>query len=227
MNFLISSLSAFKDTDILLWFQNISHYNDGAEVVAVAARDIKEGEEVKSSSQTSRTNISAFQIYLDLPSQHLLTITTSTKSIAKRFATTTSPPPWSCPEGKEELGWRTTTGIIARWVKEKPQSLRNNDSMNFSQCCACTADTPPLVEMKKKGEPQPGKCPRSVETNNIVWTFKNCFKALLQPHRDIEEAEKKVEGLMSKATISPVFDPEEILDEAQVYIHTYLETPLI
>ena len=52
----------FKDTDILLWFQNISHYNDGMEVVAVAARDIKEGEEVKSSSQTSRTNISALQI---------------------------------------------------------------------------------------------------------------------------------------------------------------------
>ena len=59
MKILVSSLSAFKDTDIVLWFQNISHYNDGTEVVAVAARDIKEGEEVKSSSQTSRTNISA------------------------------------------------------------------------------------------------------------------------------------------------------------------------
>ena len=169
MKILVSSLSAFKDTDILLWFQNISHYNDGTEVVAVAARDIKEGEEVKSSSQTSRKNISALQIELDQPlppPPH--PITTSIKSIVKRFVTTTSPPPWSCPEGKEELGWKTTTGIIARWIKEKPQSLRYNDSMDFSQCCACTADTPPLVEMKKKGEPQPGKCPRSVETTKIV-----------------------------------------------------------
>ena len=74
MKILVSSLSAFKDTDIVLWFQNISHYNDGTEVVAVAARDIKEGEEVKSSSQTSRTNISALQIELDQPSHHLLTL---------------------------------------------------------------------------------------------------------------------------------------------------------
>jgi len=114
--------------------QNVSHYNDGTEVVAVAARDIKEGEEVCDNY---------------FPSSLVM------------------------PRGERRA-----------WLKDH--------YWYHCQCCACTADTPPLVEMKKKGEPQPEKCPR-----------------------DIEEAEKKVEGLMSKATISPVFDPDEILDEAQ------------
>ena len=38
---------SFTNIDIWTNLQNISHYNDGTQVVAVAARDIREGEEVK------------------------------------------------------------------------------------------------------------------------------------------------------------------------------------
>ena len=63
--------------------------------------------------------------------------------------------------------------------------------MDFSQCCACTADTPPLVEMKKKGEPQPGKFPRSVETT-IIASFKTALKLFSKYTGILKKRRKKL-----------------------------------
>merc|ERR1712004_539788 len=89
--------------------QNISHYNDGTEVVAVAARDIKEGEEVCDNY---------------FPSSLVM-----------------------------------SRGERRAWL--------NDHYWYHCQCCACTADTPPLVEMKKCSMKLRQQCKDSPAWQNV------------------------------------------------------------